>query len=151
MRAVTGQLWGATMYVSAKLEYALRALATLAAEADAAPVTAASLAERQGVSLPYVGSILAELRRGGLVVNRRGPAPGYRLARPAAQISVCDVVAALRIGPVDVHATTSEDDAVGDRLAALWRRVGGATEDVLGSVTVADVALGTATPGAVPG
>ena len=73
---------------------------------------------------------------------------GYRLARPDAEITVADVVAALRIWLVDGHASTSQADDVGDRLAALWRRVGGATEDVLSSVTVADVAVGSAPVGA---
>jgi Rrf2 family protein len=130
------------MYVSARLDYGLRALAVLAGQADREPLTASRLAERQGVSMAYVGAILNELRREGLVVNERGRHGGYRLARPATQISVGDVVAALRIWPVDVHAYNSRADEVGDRLAALWQRLGGVTEDVLASVTVADVALG---------
>ena len=130
------------MYVSARLDYAVRARALLASETDGAPVTAARLAEREGVSMPYVAAILTELRRQGLVVNQKGRNAGYRLARPPAEISVGDVVAALRIWPVDGHASSSEPGEVGGRLTALWRRVGGVTEDLLASVTLADVALG---------
>lgn len=132
------------MYVSARLDYALRALAVLASQPGLAPLTAARLAADQRMSATYVGTILNELRREGLVVNERGRRAGYRLARPPAEISVADVVAALRIWPVDVHAATKTDDEVGDRLATLWQRLGGVAEDVLASVSVADVALGSA-------
>lgn len=132
------------MYVSARLDYALRTLAVLANQPGLGPVSAAHLAADQQISATYVGTILNELRRQGLVVNERGRRAGYRLARPPAEISIADVVAALRIWPVDVHATTKTDDEVGDRLATLWQRLGGAAEDVLASVSVADVALGPA-------
>ena len=132
------------MYVSARLDYALRAMATLAAHTEAGPLTAGRLAERQGVSVTYVGGILNELRRAGLVVNERGRNAGYRLARPAAEISIADVISALRIWPVDVHTSGKPSDDIADRLSALWRRLGGATVDVLASVSVADVAVGSA-------
>lgn len=98
--------------------------------------------------MAYVSAILNELRREGLVANQRGRRAGYRLARPAAEITIAAVVVALRIWPVEGHASSSQLNVVGDRLAALWRRVGGATEDVLSSVTVADVALGSLPVGA---
>lgn len=132
------------MYVSARLDYALRALAVLANQPGRGSLSAAHLAADQRISATYVATILNELRRQGLVVNERGRRAGYRLARPPAEISVADVVAALRIWPVDVHAATKTDDEVGDRLATLWRRLGGVAEDVLASVSVADVALGAA-------
>ena len=135
------------MYVSAKLDYALRSLALLAAEAGRAPMTAAHLAGRQGLSTPYVAAILAELRREGLLVNQRGPNGGFRLARCPEQISVGDVVAALRIWPVDGHAAPGGPDEVGDRLAALWQQVGHATNELLAAVTIADVAVASGSVG----
>ena len=131
------------MYVSARLDYALRALAVLANQHDQQLLTTASLAEAAGASERYMGPILAELRHRGLVVSKRGYQAGCRLARPATAISVGDVVAALGIWPVDVHESTNPLDEVGERLAALWQRVGGMTQDVLASVTLADVAAGT--------
>jgi len=128
------------MYVSARLDYALRALAALATEDG--PVTAALLAERQGASVGYVAAILHELRREGILVNARGRRGGYRLARPASEISVADVVSALRVWPVDVHGTNGAADEIGERLALLWERVGSATVEVLASVSVAGLALG---------
>ena len=125
------------MYVSSRLDYALRTLATLAASTDAGPLTATRLAEEQGASLAYVSAILNELRREGLLVNERGRNRGYSLARPAAEISIADVVSALRIWPVDGHTSDDPADHVSGRLAALWRRLDGATVSVLASVTVA--------------
>lgn len=135
------------MYVTARLDYALRALATLAGQPRDARLTAARLAADQNISLPYLGAILNELRREGLVVNERGRRAGYRLARPANEISVGDVVAALRVWPVDVHTTANTTDDVGGRLASVWQRLDGAAGDVLASVTVADVAFGTQAQG----
>ena len=131
------------MYVSSRLDYALRTLATLAASTDAGPLTATRLAEEQGASLAYVSAILNELRREGLLVNERGRNRGYSLARPAAEISIADVVSALRIWPVHGHTSDDPADHVSGRLAALWRRLDGATVSVLASVTVADLAFGS--------
>ncbi len=128
------------MYVSARLDYALRALAALATEDG--PVTAALLAERQGASVSYIAAILHELRREGILVNVRGRRAGYRLARPATEISVADVVSALRVWPVDIHGANGAPDEIGERLALLWERVGSATVEVLASVSVAGLALG---------
>ena len=68
------------MYVSAKSDYALRALITLAAEGR--PMTADELAKSQDLPVNYLEAILLDLRRGGLVASRRGPSAGYRFVRP---------------------------------------------------------------------
>ena len=128
------------MYVSARLDYALRALAALASR-DEEPMTVVGLAERQGVSETYIGLILIELRRKGIVVSSRGRHhAGYRLARPATDISVADVLLALSIRPIDIHDSTTPIDDVGQQLAALWQRVGDVTNDLLASVSLADLA-----------
>jgi Rrf2 family protein len=132
------------MYVSARLDYALRALAALPPPPGEAPLTASHLADGQGVSVIYLRTALNDLRVGGLVVHERGPHGGYSLARPAAEISVSEVVAALRILPVEVHTTARPNDEIGDRLTALWHRVEHATRGVLESVTIDDVARGSA-------
>jgi Rrf2 family protein len=132
------------MYVSARLDYGLRALAALASRGEE-PLTVVGLAERQGVSESYIGSILTELRHKGLVVSSRGGhRAGYRLARPAADICVGDVLVALSIWPVDGHDSTTPIDDVGQRLAALWQRLGDVTNDLLASVSLADLAADSA-------
>jgi Rrf2 family protein len=81
------------MRLSARVDYALRATAELAAAA--APRTIEQLCDAQALPHKYLESILGELRRGGLLRSQRGPEGGYRLARPADQISIADVIRAL--------------------------------------------------------
>ena len=69
------------MHIPAKVDYGMRALLTLAT-ADT-PLTGQELAEAQGIPTKFLGTILTELHRGGLVGSRRGTQGGYYLARPA--------------------------------------------------------------------
>lgn len=80
------------MHISAKAEYAMRALLTLAAEPRDGALTAERLASAQSLPVKFLENILVELRRGGLVRSQRGPEGGYRLARPATEITVADVL-----------------------------------------------------------
>jgi len=86
------------MRVSAKVDYALRAMAELAA-APPGLTTAEQLASAQQIPPKFLESILAQLRSGGLVASQRGAVGGYQLARPAEQISVADVIRELE-GPI---------------------------------------------------
>ena len=79
------------MRLSARVDYALRATAELAA-AEGGPVTAEQLAEAQGIPVKFLEAILGQLRRAGLVRSQRGPEGGYWLARPAGQISLADII-----------------------------------------------------------
>ncbi|MER7437259.1 Rrf2 family transcriptional regulator, partial [Pseudonocardia alni] len=95
----------APLNVSARLDHALRALAELVA-ADGATVTCDAMARARGVPLNSLVNVMLALRRAGLVTSRRGCEGGYRLARPAGDITVADVVlategsiATLRSGP----------------------------------------------------
>jgi Rrf2 family protein len=80
------------MHISAKVDYAMRALLELAQRDE--PVTADALAQAQQIPTKFLGAILNDLRRAGLVRSRRGLEGGYRLARPAREISVADVMRA---------------------------------------------------------
>jgi Rrf2 family iron-sulfur cluster assembly transcriptional regulator len=83
------------MKLSTKGRYAMVALADIALKGDGALVALADLSRRQDLSLAYLEQLFARLRRAGLVVSVRGPGGGYRLARPAAEIRVSDVLAAV--------------------------------------------------------
>jgi Rrf2 family protein len=94
--------------VSAKVDYALRALAELAA-APTGPVTAERLATAQAIPLKFLENILLELRRAEIVASQRGAEGGYRLAKPATEISVADVIRAVE-GPIaTVRGSRPED------------------------------------------
>ena len=132
------------MYVSRRLEYAVRALTGLCSPPDRGPQTARQLADAQDLPLAYLRGILLDLHRGGLVINARGPHGGYGLARPSTEISVADVVTALHILTVEVHIARHPADDVTDRLKSLWTLVDEVTRQALASVTIAEVAQGSA-------
>jgi len=83
------------MKLSTKGRYAVVALADLALQPDGALQSLAEIARRQDLSLPYLEQLFVKLRRAELVTSVRGPGGGYRLARPAAEIRVADILAAV--------------------------------------------------------
>lgn len=134
------------MYISARADYALRALVTLAA--GAGPHTAEALARSQGIPVHYLESILAALRRRGIVASGRGGG-GYRLAAPAAEVTVARVMRALEGPLAEVRGLRPEaieyqGEAV--HLQALWIAVRASLRSVLDSVTLADLATGRFPP-----
>ena len=82
------------MKLSTKGRYAMVALADIALQPEGSLVSLGDIAERQSVSLPYLEQLFVKLRRAELVASVRGPGGGYRLARPATDIRVVDVLAA---------------------------------------------------------
>jgi Rrf2 family protein len=84
--------------ISAKVDYALRAAIELAAAAPA-QIKGERLAAVQSIPHKFLENILADLRNGGIVASQRGAEGGYRLARPAAEITVADVIRVVE-GPI---------------------------------------------------
>ena len=80
------------MRLSTKGRYAVTAMMDIALHQRVGPVTLADISQCQGISLSYLEQLFAKLRKGGLVEGVRGPGGGYRLARPADQISVADII-----------------------------------------------------------
>ncbi len=83
------------MKLSTKGRYAMVALVDIATHSGGALVTLGDIAQRQDISLPYLEQLFVKLRRGDLVQSVRGPGGGYRLARPASEIRVVDVLSAV--------------------------------------------------------
>src|SRR5439155_26172086 len=86
------------MRVSAKVDYALRACAELAAAGEG-PVKGDRIAQAQKIPLKFLENILLDLKHAGLVQSQRGAEGGYWLARPAAEISLADLMRAVE-GPI---------------------------------------------------
>ena len=120
------------------------------APADAEPVALAAVAEAEMLPLAYLEHLVAKLREAGLVTSVRGAHGGYRLAKPAAEIPMLDVVEALegRIAPMECFhpdregrvLCSHESDA--DRACAtklLWTRVHGGVTKALSGTTLADL------------
>ena len=83
------------MKLSTKGRYAVVALADIALQNSDKLVTLSEISARQSISLPYLEQLFVKLRRAGMVESVRGPGGGYRLARPAAEIRIVDVLAAV--------------------------------------------------------
>ena len=129
------------MRLSARVDYALRAAVELAAAG--APRTVEQLAVAQDIPNKYLESILGELRRGGLLRSQRGPEGGYRLARPAAQISIADVIRALDGELANVRGSRRENlEYVGAAapLQEVWIALRASERAILEGVTLAHVA-----------
>jgi Rrf2 family protein len=130
--------------VSAKADYALRAVIELAASADG-PVKGERIAQAQEIPLKFLENILGDLRHAGIVRSQRGVEGGYWLARAADEITVAEVVRAVEgpianvrgLGPEQVEYAGSAA-----RLRDVWIAVRANLRAVLEHVTIADVARG---------
>ena len=133
------------MRVSAKVDYAVRAGAELAAAAGEGPVKGERIAQSQKIPLKFLENILLELRRAELVASQRGAEGGYWLAQPPAEISLADVIRAVE-GPIaNVRGERPEHveyPGVAGPLREVWIAVRGNLRAVLETVTLADVAAG---------
>lgn len=133
------------MHVTAKADYAVRAALELAA-ADGELVKADVVAEAQDIPRHFLDNILNDLRRAGIVATRRGAEGGSRLARPANDITVADVMRAID-GPLaavrDVPPEALAYEGPAARLPEVWVAVRTSLRNVLEHVTLADLAAGT--------
>jgi Rrf2 family protein len=131
------------MRLSARVDYALRAMAELAAAAG--PRTVEQLAAAQRIPSKYLENILGELRRGGLLRSQRGPDGGHRLARPTSEISIADVIRALDGELANVRGNRPEDLAYTGAAAPLqqvWIALRASERVILEGVTLAHVVSG---------
>lgn len=129
------------MHISAKSDYAVRAMLTLAAN-DTCRVTVEQLVESQTLPRKFLESIMGDLRRAGLVISKRGSDGGFVLARTPAEITIADVLRAVD-GPLAEVRGLRPEQAVYHGSAAhlntVWVAVRAALRTVLDTVTLADV------------
>src|SRR3954447_13873497 len=139
------------MRVSAKSDYALRALIELAGRDGGSPVSAEELGRLQEIPHGFLQAILADLRRAGVVMSQRGQSGGWRMARDATTVSVADVIRAVDGPLVSVYGLRPEAVSYNERADALqrvWIAARHSLRDVFEQVSVADLAAG-ALPDAV--
>jgi Rrf2 family iron-sulfur cluster assembly transcriptional regulator len=145
--------------LSTKGRYAVMAMADLARHTGEGqsdhPVPLGEIAQRQEISLHYLEQLFGKLRRGGLVVAVRGPRGGYRLAQPAAELRIADIILAVN---EPIKSTRCKSESTKGCLGRtgrclthdLWEELGRQIEVFLASVTLADVlehrVLGRARP-----
>ncbi len=133
------------MRMSAKAEYAVRAMVQLATVGDDVRVKTDDLAHAQGIPPQFLVDILSDLRTDRLVRSHRGREGGYTLARPGSEISIADVLRC-----IDGPLASVRDIGLGDlpysgptaALTDLWRALRASMRSVLEETTLADVAAG---------
>jgi Rrf2 family protein len=133
------------MRVSAKVDYAVRAGAELAAAAGHGPQKGDRIAQAQEIPLKFLENILLDLKHAGLVQSQRGAEGGYWLARAPEEISLADVIRAVE-GPIaNVRGQRSEEveyAGAATPLRDVWVAVRASLRAVLESVSLADLAAG---------
>ena len=131
------------MNISMKSRYAVRALTELARYEETAPgkpVPLGDIASEREMPLQFLEQVFAALRRAGIVRSRRGASGGYSLARPATEITVLDVVAALDGVPSPAECTQGLCERVdGCGASSVWIEAQQAVEKVLGGTTIGDL------------
>ena len=133
-------------------DYATVVLAALASAPDRV-LSAADLAERARLEPPTVAKVLKPLAHAGLVEGFRGASGGYRLARPASQISLIAIVEAIE-GPLGMtecsgeHSSCELEPHCG--VQSHWRRINDVIAEALGGITLADMLPPPAAPKAIP-
>jgi Rrf2 family protein len=138
----------AAVRISAKEDYAIRASIELAV-ADGGTIKRERIAEAQGIPAPFLENILLQLKRAEIVDAQRGAEGGFRLARPASEISAADVIRAVS-GPLatvrGVRPQSLQYSGSAEPLQELWIAARASLRSVLETVTLADLASGKLPP-----
>ncbi len=152
------------MLFSTKAEYGVRLMIELGRQPGSTPISLSSVAEAEHLPLSYLEHLVAKLRKAGLVTSTRGAHGGYRLAKPAAEIKMDDVVQALegQIAPMECfhetpegrvlcsHESSHEDDSAGGcATKLLWTRVQNGVTKALAGTTLEEL-VEFSTPHPVP-
>jgi Rrf2 family protein len=133
------------MRTTAKVDYAVRAAMELARAEPGTQVKGEHVGTVEHIPLKFLENILSDLRRAGLVASQRGADGGYRLARPAREITVADIIRAVEGPLATVRGIQPQDlpaDGEAKVLRELWVSVRANLRAVLEHVTVADLVDG---------
>ncbi len=133
------------MHVTAKADYAVRAVVELADSSQAAPRKVEDIATAQSIPVSFLENILTQLRSAGVVRSQRGPEGGYWLARPPEEVNLADVIRAVEGPLVGIRGQRPEEieySGSSQALQQVWVAVRANLRAVLEQVTVASVAGG---------
>jgi Rrf2 family protein len=135
--------------VSAKSDYALRALVEMATRDAASPLSAEAIGKAQDIPHGFLQSILADLRKADIVVSQRGQAGGWKFARQPSSVSVADVIRAVDGPLVSVYGLRPEAVDYDERTEVLqhvWIAARRALREVFEQVSIQQLAEGTLPP-----
>ena len=135
------------MKLATKARYGVTAMMDLAINENVRPVTLADISQYQGISLSYLEQLFAKLRSKDLVRGVRGPGGGYRLARPANEISIAQIVSAINDmedqNSSDNSQTTKNNKA--EKLNTMWGSLSQQIYQFLDGITLDQFAKGSET------
>ena len=129
------------MRLTTRGRYAVTAMLDLAIHQDKGSISLADISARQGISLAYLEQLFGRLRRGGLVQSARGPGGGYRLERPAVEISVSEVIEAVHES-VEATRCGGEKNCQGHERCLthdLWEDLGAEIDSFLSRINLLDL------------
>ncbi len=133
------------MHVTAKADYAVRAVVELASGSQDSPRKVDEVAQAQGIPVSFLENILTQLRSAGLVRSQRGPEGGYWLAKPPEEVNLAQVIRAVEGPLVGVRGLRPEEISYtgsAESLQQVWLALRANLRKVLEHVTLADVASG---------
>jgi Rrf2 family protein len=137
------------MRVSAKSDYALRALVEIGRRTDDLAVSAEEIGRLQEIPHGFLQAILADLRRADVVLSQRGQSGGWRLAGSAAEITIADVIRAVDGPLVSVYGLRPESVTYNEStqvLQSVWIAARSSLREVFESVTIKDLVDGRLPP-----
>jgi Rrf2 family protein len=137
------------MRVSAKSDYALRALVEIARRTDSAAVSAEEIGRLQEIPHGFLQAILADLRRADVVRSQRGQSGGWRLAESAENITIADVIRSVDGPLVSVYGLRPESVTYNEStqvLQSVWIAARSSLREVFESVTIRDLVEGELPP-----
>ncbi len=123
------------MKVTARVDYAIRAVFELALNAGASHLQAKEIADRQKIPLRFLEQILTQLKKSGLVHSIRGASGGYRLAKTAERISLRDVMETVEGEILFVDPRVNTDSIV----VRVWREIESEFLETLAAISLQDL------------
>src|SRR5277367_6835518 len=133
------------MHVTAKADYAVRAVVELADSGQGSPRKVDEVAQAQDIPVSFLENILTQLRSAGIVRSQRGPEGGYWLAHPAEEVNLAQIIRAVEGPLVGIRGQRPEEieyRGSAESLQQVWIALRANLRKVLEQVTVADVAEG---------
>ncbi len=128
------------MRISAKGEYAIKAVLDLALHRDRDLIPIQEIAAREAIPQRYLEQVLLSLKRAGILTSKRGSAGGYQLTKAPEEITVGAVLRAVEGTGVPFEPQARPKNGHGDDLAELWRRIGDAVSEVVDQLTFGELA-----------
>ncbi len=126
------------MRPNSRFQYSLKALVDLALHQGTGPVTVAAIARRQSIPVPSLEQLFNQLRRKGFITAERGPRGGYRLRRPADQISVQEIFELFQTARS--RQVLPEKNGAADPAKSIWQQVEKAVRTTLAAATLQTLA-----------